>query len=88
MILVWFERSRGDEFDSGNNFQVEKNLFKKSRNTLRKNLELSTPQTISDRREHLNRRGPSSSFLKNKTIAFRILLYESILWSMLNGYEY
>ena len=25
MILVWFERSRGDEFNSDNNFQVEKN---------------------------------------------------------------
>ena len=24
MILIWFERSRGDEFDSGDNFQVEK----------------------------------------------------------------
>ena len=38
MILVWFERSRGDEFDSGNIFQVEKNFCKKSRNTLRKSL--------------------------------------------------
>ena len=27
MILVWFERSRGDEFDSGNNFQVEKKFL-------------------------------------------------------------
>ena len=40
MILVWFERSRGDEFDSGNNFQVEKKFCKKCRNTLRKSLEL------------------------------------------------
>ena len=31
MILVWFERSRGDEFDSGNNCQVETNFCKKSR---------------------------------------------------------
>ena len=37
MILVWFERSRGDEFDYGNNFQIEK---KSERNTLRKSLEL------------------------------------------------
>ena len=28
MILVWFDCSRGDEFDSGNNFQVEKNFCK------------------------------------------------------------
>ena len=38
MILVWFERSRGDEFDYGNNFQIEKK--KSARNTLRKSLEL------------------------------------------------
>ena len=29
MILVWFERSRGDEFDYGNNFQLKKKFGKK-----------------------------------------------------------
>ena len=44
MILVWFERSRGDQIDSGKNFQLEKISVRNydSRTTLRKNLELIT----------------------------------------------
>ena len=36
MILVWFECSLGDEFDSGNNFLVGKKFCKKSSNRILK----------------------------------------------------
>ena len=46
MILVWFERSRGDEFDSGNNFQIEKKIGKK--HTSKKSRINYSPYIMSD----------------------------------------
>ena len=53
MILVWFERSRGDEFDYGNNFQIEKKFGKK--HTSKRSRIDYFPHIMSDGRKYLNR---------------------------------